>query len=75
MPALRLHGDQLRIRQILLNLLSNAVKFSRRGDAVKVQVERIQDLGVSISVPDPGIGMRAGELDHAVEPSPSSAIR
>ena len=66
--ALRLHGDHLRIRQILLNLLSNAVKFSHRGDVVSVTVERVEALGVAVSVADTGIGMRAGELAHAAEP-------
>ena len=54
-----LHGDALRIQQILTNLLGNSVKFTERGH-VQLQVDyghathtlhlRIQDTGIGIAV-------------------------
>ena len=51
-----LHGDALRLRQVLLNLLSNAIKFTERG---KVRLLVSMQLGerVGFSVSDSGIGI------------------
>lgn len=55
-----LHGDGLRIGQILLNFISNAVKFTEtgqiliRGDSVREEDEK---LWVRFEVRDSGIGM------------------
>jgi signal transduction histidine kinase/ActR/RegA family two-component response regulator len=48
------HGDSLRITQILNNFLSNAVKFTEAGQ-VKLEVSRNDD-GVLFAVRDTGIG-------------------
>ncbi len=57
----RLLGDPIRLRQILLNLLSNAVKFTERGRIiVHISQEEQQQAGrtsVRFSVKDTGIGI------------------
>ena len=50
------HGDERRIKQILLNLLSNAVKFTPKGGRVMVEAAPTDD-GVRIAVRDTGIGI------------------
>jgi signal transduction histidine kinase len=49
-------SDPRRVRQILLNLLSNAIKFGG-AKPIRVQVERIEDDGVSVAVIDQGEGI------------------
>lgn len=59
LPA-QLHGDPVRIRQILLNLASNAVKFTRRGEVyLKADLESVSPgkASVRFTVSDTGIGM------------------
>jgi PAS domain S-box-containing protein len=59
-----LHGDQGRIRQILLNLVSNAVKFTDEGyvivrlDSINLNKQRYE---ICISVEDTGIGIKASD--------------
>lgn len=56
-----LHGDPLRLRQVLTNLGSNAVKFSNPGDQVLISIslqDRTEDkLTLLFSVKDSGIGL------------------
>jgi PAS domain S-box-containing protein len=66
-----LHGDDTRLRQILLNLLSNAVKFTERG-VVRVDVavddctsERVQ---LRTAVKDSGIGIPADRVERLFQP-------
>jgi CheY-like chemotaxis protein len=75
------HGDEARIRQVLLNLLHNAVKFSQNGDvlvrvvrkglsmdmksSVKVNETVVQQ--VQFEVVDYGIGMSEEKLKGAFE--------
>lgn len=53
-PAV-VHGDAMRLRQVLLNLVSNALKFTSQG-RVSLRVERAEG-GLSFSVEDTGIGI------------------
>ena len=57
----RLHGDQRRIKQILLNLLSNAIKFTARGGTVTVSA-RHTVAGLQLEVCDTGIGISEADL-------------
>jgi two-component system sensor histidine kinase RpfC len=67
---LRLHGDDKRIREILLNLISNAVKFTRQG-GVTVAVDRVSQSGAGdrlrFEVSDTGIGIEPDALDRIFE--------
>ena len=63
-----LFADERIVRQILINLLSNAVKFTAEGGNIALKVDHEPGGGLSIAVSDTGIGMRAGDLDKALEP-------
>ncbi len=66
-----LHGDALRLRQILLNFLSNAIKFTENGE-VELKTELASSEGetcaLKFSVRDTGIGIAADQLDSIFEP-------
>ena len=67
-----LHGDSLRLGQILLNLLSNAMKFTHAGRVVlKVELlskeETLRQCRLKFSVADSGIGIAPGQLDRIFE--------
>ncbi len=64
--TLALHGDELRIKQILVNLLSNAVKFTPRGDRADLSAELVSDGGLKMTVTDTGTGMDAATLEIAM---------
>jgi ligand-binding sensor domain-containing protein/signal transduction histidine kinase/CheY-like chemotaxis protein len=51
-----LHGDPLRIRQILLNLLGNAIKFTEHG-RVGLRIRTLVPQGVCFEVSDTGPGL------------------
>jgi signal transduction histidine kinase/DNA-binding response OmpR family regulator/HPt (histidine-containing phosphotransfer) domain-containing protein len=57
---LRVHGDPLRLRQILTNLLSNAIKFTARGEVVlraHVVGETASAVHIDLAVEDTGTGI------------------
>ena len=64
------HGDQVRLRQVLTNLVSNAIKFTERGE-VLVRVACIEKTGEStvlrFEVKDTGIGIAPSEIDRLFE--------
>ena len=64
MPA-KLHGDALRIRQVIINLMNNATKFTEQGYVcLSVCVEKIagDDVELAVSVKDSGQGIREEDL-------------
>ena len=66
-----LHGDPVRLRQILINLMGNAVKFTERG-RVGVRLEKAvpkgNAFGLRIIVEDTGIGISPDQRAHLFEP-------
>lgn len=61
-----LHGDELRIKQILTNILSNAVKYTEKGSVnLTCRVRNIDNdrVGLYFSVEDTGIGIRNEEME------------
>lgn len=61
----RLHGDEVRVRQIILNFLTNAVKYTTVGSVIlQVSGEKLSDEQylLKISVTDTGIGIRKEDL-------------
>jgi len=63
----QLHGDERRLRQILLNLLSNAVKFTPSGKSVTVRA-RHDARGLLLEVVDTGIGIAPDDISKAFAP-------
>jgi CheY-like chemotaxis protein len=69
-PAI-LHGDPVRLRQILVNLGSNAVKFTKKGEIViHACLEREDEKSATIrfSVRDTGIGIPENRQDILFSP-------
>ncbi|MEN0062323.1 MAG: ATP-binding protein [Myxococcota bacterium] len=65
-PMGHVHGDDLRIRQILANLLSNAIKFTPTGE-VRLFARRLKE-EVEFLVVDTGIGMDDDQRERIFEP-------
>jgi two-component system capsular synthesis sensor histidine kinase RcsC len=67
----RLHGDPLRIRQILNNLLSNAIKFTDNGRVVlhvRVLQSAADNAEVQWQVSDSGVGISQAQQQQLFDP-------
>ena len=63
----QVHGDERKIKQVVLNLFSNAIKFSEPGGVVGLKAELVAD-GLRVIVSDSGIGMDPKDIPRAFEP-------
>lgn len=66
-----LHGDELRIEQVILNILTNAVKYTEKGSVTfNLDYEKIDEgeIFLIVSVRDTGIGMKPEEMDKLLKP-------
>ena len=52
-----IHGDDMRLEQVMLNYLSNAIKYSQGSDKVYIHVEMLPSMEIKVSVRDEGIGI------------------
>ncbi|MDM8527646.1 ATP-binding protein [Anaerolineales bacterium HSG24] len=66
------HGDEKRLRQILINLLGNAVKFTTEG-SVAFKVGQYQDM-FRFEVQDTGTGINKDELQTIFAPFQQATI-
>ncbi len=67
---LALHGDPLRLRQVISNLVANAVKFTERGEVVvhvAAEAQAWGEVAVHIVVEDTGIGIAAQAREKIFE--------
>ena len=65
------HGDPVRVRQVLMNLVGNAIKFTRKGEIlISISVEPAEAPGTQLhfSVRDTGIGVPAQQQSRIFEP-------
>jgi signal transduction histidine kinase/DNA-binding response OmpR family regulator len=59
--GLKVHGDVVRLAQVVSNLLTNAAKFTDRGGRIEIEAAR-EGASVSLRVRDNGIGMHPDVL-------------
>ena len=66
-----LHGDEVRIRQIITNILTNAVKYTPEGKiTITVSGKKVSEKAVQlyVSVKDTGIGIKKEDMARLVNP-------
>jgi signal transduction histidine kinase len=61
-----IHGDERKVKQVLLNLLSNALKFTPEGGEINVRAE-MRDGTAEISVTDTGVGIAPEDQEAVFE--------
>jgi signal transduction histidine kinase/uncharacterized protein YigA (DUF484 family) len=61
-----IHGDERKVRQVLLNLLSNALKFTPEGGRIDVQAA-LRDGVAEVSVTDTGVGISPEDQEAIFE--------
>jgi signal transduction histidine kinase len=66
--SLRVHGDESKLRQVMLNLLSNAVKFTPERGRVTVRAKAIDKDFIEIAVTDTGPGISLEDQKRLFRP-------
>jgi PAS domain S-box-containing protein len=65
--CLKIDGDYLKLKQVLLNIVSNAIKFTPSGGTVKVDL-RFTENDAMITVADTGCGISNSDLQRVMLP-------
>ncbi|MFH0848035.1 MAG: PAS domain S-box protein [archaeon] len=65
--SLLVHGDPIRLNQVLVNLLSNAVKFTPEGGTITLRVNDGNE-SIDVQLSDTGIGIKEEDLARVFEP-------
>ena len=66
-----LHGDVLRLKQVLMNLLNNAANYTKNGSvtlSVSGEKKTSSEIIMKFVISDTGIGMRQEDLEKIYEP-------
>ncbi|WP_437967171.1 ATP-binding protein [Sorangium sp. So ce260] len=66
-PGISVHGDRVRLEQIVVNLLNNAIKYTNPGGRVSLSCAE-SDGDAWIRVTDTGVGISAELLPRVFEP-------
>ena len=64
----KIHGDEIKLKQVIINLLSNAIKFSPQGGEILTSVYKESCGSIVLSVKDHGIGIPLDEVDEVLVP-------
>lgn len=65
-----LHGDDVRIRQVIINLTNNAIKFTKEGSVgvwVDYEKRSADQIMLKVSVRDTGIGIKPEDMERLFE--------
>lgn len=65
--SIMIHGDPIRIRQIVMNLLNNACKYTEPGGKIEIHAEKRDNHGL-IEVSDTGIGIDPSSIPQLFQP-------
>jgi heavy metal sensor kinase len=65
-PDIRVEGDQVRLRQVVVNLLDNAIKYTPVGGTILVRVRAEADRAI-LEIVDTGIGISPAALPHVFD--------
>ncbi len=66
-----LHGDALRIKQVIINIMNNAVKYTQKGSiTLGVEWEKIdkENIQLIFSIRDTGSGIKKEDIDRIFSP-------
>jgi signal transduction histidine kinase/CheY-like chemotaxis protein len=67
-PALAVHADRQRLRQVVMNLMSNAVKYNRRGGTITTSCQLDSAGQVEIVISDTGPGLASVDIQRLFVP-------
>ena len=64
--TIRVQGNEIQLRQVMINLLENALKFTPANGWISLNLERATDQAV-LTIADSGIGIPPEDLPHLFE--------
>ncbi len=65
--AIRINADEQQIGQVLINFITNAVKYAPQSPQIIIQVTKVGDQEIKVSVKDFGPGIAQEKLTHLFE--------